>query len=269
MSFMAAVRPEVESGPHYTLFYRQNQLLVDADLQLIRVEEIVPLLSWVQRPIHLGTLDGLSVVTGELTNDVLYPPDWRFAEMRALYGTLPETHYHLTGHAAQIVTWDTNHQFCSKCGAPALPSTFDRAKICTACGFMNYPRISPSMIVAVTKGNQLLMARSPHFPPDLYSVPAGFVEPGETLEQCVAREVREETGIEVKNIRYSQSQPWAYPHSIMIGFTAEYAGGDIVIDPVEIEDARWMTADEIPRLPSEASIARRLIDTFLEANPRK
>ena len=136
--------------------------------------------------------------------------------------------------------------------------------VCPECSLMSFPRISPSMIVAVTRGDELLMARGRHFPEGLYSVVAGFVEPGESLEQCVAREVMEETGLEIINIKYHSSQPWPFPHSLMVGFTADYAGGEINIDPKEIEDAGWYSADKLPeRIPSKSTIARVLIDNFL------
>jgi len=129
---------------------------------------------------------------------------------------------------------------------------------------VNYPRLSPSIIVAVRRGDRLLLARSPRFAPGMYSVLAGFVEPGETLEQVVEREVLEEVGLAIKNIRYFGSQPWPFPHSLMIGYTAEYAGGEIKLDPVEIEDAGWFTATNLPMIPGRLSIARRLIDAFIQ-----
>ena len=128
---------------------------------------------------------------------------------------------------------------------------------------LQFPRLSPAVIVLVQRGNQLLMARSRHFAPGVYSVLAGFVEPGETLEEAVEREVFEETGIRVKDIRYFGSQPWPFPHSLMIGFTARYAGGEIKINDEEIEDAGWYTADRLPGQPGKISIARQLIEWFV------
>jgi NAD+ diphosphatase len=138
-----------------------------------------------------------------------------------------------------------------------------RAKQCPQCKLVNYPRLSPSIIVAVRRGNELLLARSPRFPAGMYSVLAGFVEPGETLEQAVEREVQEEVGLTVKNICYFGSQPWPFPNSLMIGYRAEYAGGEIQIDRVEIEDAGWYTAEHLPAIPSRISIARQLIEAFI------
>jgi NAD+ diphosphatase len=134
---------------------------------------------------------------------------------------------------------------------------------CTACGQLSYPRISPAVIVAILRDEKILLARANRFPSGFYSVLAGFVEPGETLEQCAKREVREETGIEVKNLRYFSSQPWPFPHSLMVAFTAEYAAGEIRIDPSEIADAGWYSADALPLIPDPITVARKLIDWYV------
>jgi NAD+ diphosphatase len=140
----------------------------------------------------------------------------------------------------------------------------ERAKVCTACGWVVFPRMSPAVIVAVTRGERILLARSPRFPEKFYSVLAGFVEPGESLEECVQREVKEEVGLELKHIRYVGSQPWPFPNSLMIGFTADYAGGEMTIDGLEIVEADWFRADDLPRIPPRPTIARQLIDGFVE-----
>ncbi len=139
----------------------------------------------------------------------------------------------------------------------------ERAKECPQCGLLAFPRLSPAVIVLVQRQGELLLARPYHFTPGMYSVIAGFVEPGETLEEAVVREVREEVGIAIKDIRYFRSQPWPFPHSLMIGFTATYAGGEISLDDTEIEDAGWFRPDNLPTLPGKISIARTLIDWFL------
>jgi NAD+ diphosphatase len=134
---------------------------------------------------------------------------------------------------------------------------------CTRCGMMHYPRVSPAVIVRVRRENEILLARSPGFPKGMRSVLAGFVEPGESIEETIHREVREEVGLEVENLGYFGSQPWPFPNSLMIGFTADYAGGEIRPEPGEIEDAGWYRADELPQLPPKVSIARRMIDDFV------
>jgi NAD+ diphosphatase len=163
-----------------------------------------------------------------------------------------------------LVHWNRNHHYCGRCAGLTETKPDERARVCPQCGLINYPRLSPAVIVAVLKDHQILLAHSQRFPTKFYSVLAGFVEPGETLEACVKREVLEEVGIIVKNIRYFGSQPWPFPDSLMVGFTAEYGGGDIRIDPSEITDARWYAASELPPIPPKISIARRLIDWFLQ-----
>ncbi len=189
-------------------------------------------------------------------------PGARFEGLRPLFAALGDELFNLAGMAKQIVTWDRDHRFCGRCGAPTRTKDNERAKLCSSCGAMAFPRLSPAIIVAVTRGASLLMAHADRFPPGLFSVIAGFVEPGETLEECVAREVREETGIEVRAIRYFGSQSWSFPHSLMLAFTAEHASGEIAIDGAEVKEAAWFRADAMPRVPDRASISRRLIDWF-------
>jgi NAD+ diphosphatase len=176
---------------------------------------------------------------------------------------LDEDLFWIAARAVQIIDWDRTHQFCGRCGVPLRNKTNERAKECPWCGLLHFPRLAPAIIVLVERGNQLLLARSRHFMPGMYSVLAGFVEPGESLEEAVVREVKEEVGIEIKDIKYFGSQPWPFPHSLMIGFTATYAGGEISLDDKEIEDAGWYAAEKLPRIPGKISIARKLIDGFL------
>jgi NAD+ diphosphatase len=169
----------------------------------------------------------------------------------------------VAGRAVQIVAWDLTHRFCSRCATPTPPLAGERAKKCPACGLVSYPRLTPAVIVAVQRGNTILLARNAAFTAAFYSVLAGFVEPGETLEGTVRREIREEVGIEVRDIRYFGSQPWPFPHSLMIGFTANWAAGELRIDERELADAGWFAADALPTIPPKLSIARRLIDAFV------
>jgi len=182
--------------------------------------------------------------------------------LREMFGQMEEGLVWVAGRAGQLVHWHRNHRFCGRCAGPTEDHRSERAKICPACGLLNYPRVSPAIIVAVVRGRQLLLAHSHRFTGKFYSVLAGFAEPGETLEQCVQREVFEEVGLQVKNIRYFGSQSWPFPDSLMVAFTAEYAGGEIRIDPAEISDAGWFAADGLPEVPPPLSIARRLIDWF-------
>jgi NAD+ diphosphatase len=188
----------------------------------------------------------------------------QWSGLRALFGAIDDSLFAIAGRAFQIVDWDRSHQFCGRCGTPTQIKSNERARECPNCKQVHYPRIAPAIMALVRRGSELLLARSPHFAPGMYSALAGFVEPGETLEQTLVREVREEVGIEVTNVRYFASQPWPFPHSLMIAFNADYAGGEITPEPGEIEAADWFTLDRLPQaLPSKISISRRLIDAAL------
>lgn len=212
---------------------------------------------------YLGTLGQTHCFSVELPADAPAPAGMAFKGLRQLFGLLDESHFWLAGRAVQIVNWDRTHQFCGQCGTATRSRAAERAKECPACGLLSFPRVSPAIIVLIERGRHLLLARNHRFPTGRFSVLAGFVEPGETLEEAVAREVREEVNIEVSDIRYFASQPWPFPHSLMVGFTAQYAGGEIRPDPAEIAEAAWFTPDHLPDLPDGISIARRLIDWFL------
>jgi NAD+ diphosphatase len=211
----------------------------------------------------LGSLDGAPVFATRVDN-AADPAGAAFKGLRPMFVALGDELFHLAGTAKQIATWDRDHQYCGKCGTKTRTKADERAKQCPACGHLDFPRLSPAIIVAVTRGDRLLMAHSDRFPPGLFSIIAGFVEPGETLEECVEREVREETGIQVTAIRYFGSQSWSFPHSLMLGFTAEHESGEITIDGHEVKEAAWFRADAMPRVPDRASISRRLIDRFTE-----
>lgn len=216
---------------------------------------------------YLGTLDNRPCFSVELAAGVVAPPGMRFQPLRQVFMRLDDSVLiSLMGRASQIVDWDRNHQFCSRCGAQVISSDLERVKQCPTCGLSTYPRLSPSIIVAIHRHDEILLARNVRFPPGMYSVLAGFVEPGETLEETVAREVYEEVGLQVQNICYFGSQPWPFPNSLMLGFTADHAAGEIKIDEIEIEDARWYTVDNLPQLPPKISIARRMIDAFIATN---
>jgi NAD+ diphosphatase len=167
---------------------------------------------------------------------------------------------YLAGRAIQLLDWQKNHRYCGKCGALTTIRESQFAMSCPACGLVAYPRISPAVMVLIRRGDELLLARSPRFRPGVYSALAGFVEAGETLEQCAIREVLEEVGIEIANLRYFRSQSWPFPNSLMAAFFADYGGGEIKPDPLEIEDAQWFSCSTLPALPEPVSVARQLID---------
>jgi NAD+ diphosphatase len=186
------------------------------------------------------------------------------ASLRAIFQLAGPDTFAIAGRATQLLDWQNNHRYCGKCGTPTSMKPGELAMHCPACGLLAYPRISPAVMVLVRDGDRLLLGRSPHFKPGVFSALAGFVEPGETLEQCAAREVREEVGIEIANLRYFHSQPWPFPNSLMVAFFADYAGGTITPDPNEIEAADWFRRDALPLLPDPVSISRRLIEAALQ-----
>ena len=209
---------------------------------------------------YLGELAGAPCVAIVLPEDAPQHPDLAFTGLRALFFRLPDPLLALAARAFQVVEWHRTHRHCGRCGTPTRDKAGERAKECPACGYVAYPRVSPAMMALVTRGREILLARAHRFPPGMFSALAGFVEPGETIEDCLAREVREEVGVEVRDLRYFGSQSWAFPHSLMIAFTAEYAGGELRCEDAEIAEARWFPADALPALPPSVSIARRLID---------
>jgi len=191
------------------------------------------------------------------------PSSLAVSGLRELYATLGDERFLDAGRATQLVEWATTSRYCGRCATPTERVEGERCMRCPACGFMAYPRIAPAIIVLVRRGEEALLARGARFPLPFYSTLAGFAEVGETLEETVAREVREEVGVEVKDARYFGSQPWPFPHSLMIGFVAQWAGGEIKVDGKEILEARWFRRDALPPMPPRISIARRLIDGWL------
>jgi len=212
----------------------------------------------------------LAAFSAEVDANLALGDGWTVENLRQLYPALGDSWFQLAGRAVQIVEWDRTHQFCGRCGAPMETVANERAKKCTVCGLTNYPRLSPAIIIAVTREiegeKRILLARNHRFPAGRYSVLAGFVEPGESLEECAAREVMEEVGIEIGNIRYFASQPWPFPNSLMLGFTADYISGDFHLEDAEIAEAGWFGANNLPNLPQKPSIARQLIDAFVAQN---
>jgi NAD+ diphosphatase len=272
--FIPGIEPAdfVSDQPGWWLCVRGSEILVleageaAAIPQLVEPAELgfVPI-----RRQYLGALDGLPCWSVEVAVEVEAPAGAAFSALRPLYGRLSERLWVLAGRALQIVEWERTHLFCGRCGTPTEPVPGERAKRCPACGQTTYPRLSPAVITLIEKDDRILLARGHHFQPGMFGIIAGFVEPGETLEEAVAREIREEVGIEVEAIRYFGSQPWPFPHGIMIGFTARWAAGDLTIDPAELEVAGWFGPDDLPQLPSKLSIARRLIDDWLARRGRQ
>lgn len=211
---------------------------------------------------YLGRLGGLDAWALRLDAE---PPGWRRVPLRAAMMAMPAPHMGLASRAAQLVEWDRTHRFCGVCGTATEPVAHERARRCPACAHVAYPRVTPAMMVLVWRPGEVLLARSPRFAPGVYSALAGFVEAGETIEQCVVRETAEEVGVQVDDLRYYGSQSWPFPHSLMVAFTARWTGGAIVPQEGEIEDARWFALDALPPIPPRFSISGHLIRDTVQA----
>jgi len=281
--FEAAVAAPQDAGLAYWFVFQADRLLVElgppsprpsddprvaaraswAKLPLLKNNNIL----WFEpvRTLYLGRLAGTDCWAAEAPPEAAAPPAGMGWEgLRALFSVLADAHFALAGRAIQLLDWDRSHRYCGRCGAPTEAKAEERARICHACKLPAYPRIAPAVMALVRREGEILLGRSPHFPPGMYSALAGFVEPGETLEQCVAREVEEEVGVRVSQIRYFASQPWPFPNSLMIAFVCDWMEGEIRPQVGEIEAANWFKVLQLPKLPSRISIARRLIDAVVE-----
>lgn len=248
----------------YFLFYK-DELLVKSEDNKAVIPEIQDLDNLeLNNTQYLGSINGQNCFYGELNNDSVIPNNMYFSTLKALTHQLSEDMFWIGGRAIQLVNFNNDHKYCGRCGTLAQNVEGERAKKCPKCELVNYPRISPAIIVAVVRDGKLLLAHNNQSAKDLYSVVAGFVEVGETFEECVVREVQEETGITVKNIKYFGNQPWPFPNSLMIGFIAEYASGEIQVDGKEIGHANWYSSTEMPLTPDSISIAKKLICWFTE-----
>ncbi|MGQ4647966.1 NAD(+) diphosphatase [Lyngbya aestuarii] len=261
--------PASQTEPAWWFAFVGNKLVVHQEGTLNKIPQLVSLTEIGLVPVRtqfLGTLDNQPCYSAELPKDAVIPDGMTLQGLRQLYGTLDEDLFVIAGRAVQITEWDRTHQYCGHCATPTTQLPHERAKRCPTCGLVNYPRLSPAVIVLISRGDELLLARAHRFQPGMYSIIAGFVEPGESLEEAVVREVREEVGIELQDIRYFSSQPWPFPNSLMIGFTATYASGNICVEPEELVDAAWFSKHNLPQVPSKLSIARKLIDWFVSTH---
>ena len=207
---------------------------------------------------------GLAGAWGGLSPADLVGAGLAFRKLRSLFGTMDEALLSVAARAFQISNWARTHRFCGACGTPTVHVAGERCVKCPACCFMAYPRISPAMMVLIKRGDSILLARHKASPAPFFTALAGFVEAGESVEEAIHREVFEEVGLKVRNIAYFGSQPWPFPHSLMIAYTAEFDSGDIKIDETEIAEARWFgPADALPKIPHGVSIASELIRAHL------
>ncbi|MBC7802788.1 MAG: NAD(+) diphosphatase [Candidatus Parcubacteria bacterium] len=277
--FVPAVAPPQDALPAYWFVFKGDRLLVEIGPPSASASDdprVAARASWAKLPLlknnnglwfepartlYLGVLGGTPCWAAEAPADAPPPPPGHGWEgLRALFTVLEDAHFALAGRAIQLLDWDRSHLYCGRCGAPTEAKTEERSRVCPACKLSAYPRLAPAVMALVRREGEILLARSPHFPPGMFSALAGFVEPGETLEQCLAREVEEEVGVQVSRIRYFASQPWPFPNSLMIAFNCDWISGEIRPQAGEIEAANWFKVLQLPKLPSRISIARRLID---------
>lgn len=205
---------------------------------------------------YLGRLDGIDCWAFTLKEA---PPGFKRTPLRAAMMNFGAPLMGVAGRAAQVLEWDRAHRYCGVCGTPTVAQANERSRKCPSCGHTAYPRLSPAMMVLVWRDGEVLLARSPHYLPGVYSALAGFVEAGESIEQCIHREVAEEVGVRVTDLRYYGSQSWPFPHSLMIAYTARWVDGQIVRQEGEIEDAQWYPLDALPKIPPRFSISGHLI----------
>ncbi len=245
--------------------YRCDQLLCDSDGHVLLATEFHPL--ELGLPItsehYLGVLNGEDLWVRVVKCGAV-PIQYQWLGLRSQLEIVSVDVFQLAGRALQVAQWFYDHRFCGRCGQETHQDHIDRAKICTHCELRFYPRISPCMIVLIRRGEEILLAHHQRATRVMYSTLAGFVEAGESVEDCVRREVMEEVGLKVGKLEYFRSQPWPFPGQLMLGFFAEYESGEIQIDPVEIVDAKWFRYDQLPQTPAPASVAGQLIAHHIE-----
>lgn len=263
--FQIGFKATQETQEEIWFVFKGSKMLVKKDEYDIKIPYRRDIADNIKSNAHyIGMLDGCNCYCCELKNDAEILDGMELIELMALLTKLDKEVFFAAGRASQILNWDNTNKYCGRCGSLTENKEDERAKVCPACGLLSYPKISPAIIVAVTKGNKILLAHNRNFRNNVHSIIAGFVEPGETFEDCVKREVYEEVGIKVKNIKYFESQPWPFPNSMMVGFTAEHADGEIKVDGMEIDSADWYSPDEFPNLPNRGSIAWRIINSIVQ-----
>lgn len=256
--------PQLSESDSFILFY-SSQILVRDEQVLWSLDQIRDHLSDSAELILLERDAGSSVIAVSLQQDISAILQAELNSLRSLLFFSDQEKFLLAGRASQLVDWYNNHRFCGTCGKQTVHHGSERTLVCDNCSLHFFPRISPCVIMLVTKGDKMLLARSSRFKSNFYSCLAGFIEIGETPEETVHREVKEEVDLQVKNVRYISSQSWPFPSQLMLGFLAEYDSGEIVPEPSEIADANWFDIESLPKVPSEKiSVAGKLIQTFID-----
>lgn len=221
-----------------------------------------------QEVLYIGTFEGVPCVACEVGPDFVIPAGWRVLSLRELYGHLDESAYSIVGYATQLLYWRRTSRFCPVCGHVPQDEVGTWGRHCPHCGHTAYPHVTPAILALVHDGERMLLTHKPGWG-KRYSCIAGFTEPGESLEECVQREVYEEVGLEVTNVCYVGSQPWPFPHQLMAGYTAQYIGGTLRLEQQELDDALWFSVDALPEMPPPMSLAYHIIKTWVETTLQK
>lgn len=256
----------------YWFVFAGDKLLVELKEETTSIplaEHILDTAPPLTNKLYLGRMNSYPCYATEATDQHIISDKLSPIGLRQLFGQIEDELFWLAARAFHLMNWSRNNRFCGRCGEKIHFKAQEHSKHCPKCNLSIYPKISPAVIVAITKDDKILLAKNVNNTTGFYSVLAGFVEPGENLEECVKREIKEEAGIEVKNIKYFGSQPWPFPDSLMLGFTAEYESGELILDPNELSDAGWFSTDALPNIPGSISISRKLIDWFVEAQLQK
>jgi NAD+ diphosphatase len=250
--------------PGYWVIIQDNNIILHAGepTPTLPMGELPNWLAAPAVPLTIGTWHGLPLRIFPIDTGCIVRPPFIAEALNAAVQTVDDATLGIGGLARQILHWEQQSRFCSLCGGRTRPFVREWGRTCSVCNAKQFPRISPCAIVLVRRDDEVLLVRKAEWPPGRYSMAAGFVNLGESLEECAAREVREETGIDITEIKYVGSQSWPFPSQLMAGFVATYAGGELVVDHSELEDARWFPISNLPTLPPRRSIARRIIDTF-------
>ncbi|HYD09085.1 MAG TPA: NAD(+) diphosphatase [Acidimicrobiales bacterium] len=256
-------RPGIDGSAHGAPTDHVIAVGPGGSIAVLTLEDLVGISPEEERKHFLGEMDGQGVWAVDVPEGVELPIP--MTPLIMTHGQLGDLWWAVAGRGVQISQWWRTHRYCGGCGKPNELRDSERALGCDDCKVLAYPRLAPAVIVLIHRDREVLLARGRSFGAPMYSTLAGFVEPGESLEQCVAREVKEEVGVDVDEITYRTSQPWPFPHSLMIGFWARWSGGDIDIDESEIADAQWYPIDALPNIPPPFAISRWLIDAYVES----
>ncbi len=212
---------------------------------------------------YLGMLDGTACMTCEIKKDTRLPVQWQALNLRSLYGQVQEQFYMLAGYASQILSWQRDSRYCPRSGDLMEMTANTWGKHCAQCGYSHFPPVTPAILALVEDEQERILMTHQKGWGDRYGLIAGFVEPGESLEECVRREVREEAGIEIDTVTYLGNQTWPFPHQLMVGFNARYKSGTLQVDLDELDEVKWFSRTTLPTLPPRVSLARKMIENWL------